>query len=287
MAGVDWTEAQAAGVAGRLLAGRGGDELAFVRAGDGALFVRGAGHRAGEPRSVVTDLIQAVCEHHPGQWRRILRARVWTTAAATEMCRGMVRVCAKRLTDGLRPAAPADAEVEGGPVVLSPLPVVPPPPAPAFELLDGPESRSDADWMAEARRRIVAAPAPGDAPRWRTDRPVCALLLDERGRGLARARNANGANRTRHAEVNLLQGWFAARGPLPPGARVLTTLKPCKMCAAMIWECLPARDRTLAVYGDEDPGPHGARTVLDPGTHERERAARTPFERAAILQLKL
>src|SRR5687768_11802879 len=73
-------------------------DVAFLASGVRVWYARYSGPRAA-PRSPVVDLVQAVYDHDPGMARKILRSRIYSTAKATEMCHGIVRVAAKRLTD--------------------------------------------------------------------------------------------------------------------------------------------------------------------------------------------
>ncbi len=88
------------------------------------------------------------------------------------------------------------------------------------------------------------------------DRPVGAVLLSREGVVLGAAINQNAKNRTRHAEVNLLREWGAQTGrPLPVGSTIVTTLKPCKMCAGGILSSAELAEDLSVFYLHDDPGP--------------------------------
>jgi tRNA(Arg) A34 adenosine deaminase TadA len=87
---------------------------------------------------------------------------------------------------------------------------------------------------------------------------------------------------TSHAEVNLLELW--AR-PLPAGSRVVSTLKPCRMCAGLVWDQAEDRRHVLVVYGEDDPGRGARATVLDADSAERRRFASGPAEASRVLQV--
>ena len=133
--------------------------------------------------------------------------------------------------------------------------------------------RDHAGYLAAARS--LAATPDSTLPRYARDRPVGALLVSPDGEPLMAARNAGALSRALHAEVNLAQCWHRASGrPIPRGARIYVTLKCCRMCAALIWQC--AEDvRALEVYyGEDDPGPNARATALDRGNFDRARFAR-------------
>jgi hypothetical protein len=206
----------------------------------------------------VARLIQGLYAREPGQARRILRRRIQATAVEpTELCRGMVRVAAKRIDYGAPPPAGPATGVE---LIDVSAPVAPPDGAWGLSV---PEA-AHADPMAFARG-LAAAVQPRER-RCLSDRRIAAVLVSAEGRILAWAINASALNRTLHAEVNLIQGFCSteqgARG-LPPGAQIYTTLQSCRMCAGMIWSAARA-PRSLRVFYDvADPGPWARFTALN------------------------
>ncbi len=104
--------------------------------------------------------------------------------------------------------------------------------------------------------------------RYLRDRAVGAVLVSAEGELLAQAYNSNHSNRTLHAEVRLLQDWGFRTGgaPIPAGAQLFVTLKPCKMCAGMLFYCAE-NPSTLQIWYDQfDPGPHARATILESQT---------------------
>jgi tRNA(adenine34) deaminase len=100
-------------------------------------------------------------------------------------------------------------------------------------------------WVRQALDEAVQAPAHGDVP-------VGALVLDETGRVLGRARNERElrSDPTAHAEVLALQQAAVARGSWRlEDCTLVVTLEPCTMCAGAL---VLARVRRL-VYGAVDP----------------------------------
>lgn len=101
--------------------------------------------------------------------------------------------------------------------------------------------------------------------------PISAILVDKSGRILSWAVNDNSSNLTFHAEVNMLQSWYKQfngnNTRLPEGCIIYTTLKPCKMCAAMIQRMSYKSKGSLSIgrifIGQHDPGGLASGTALD------------------------
>jgi tRNA(Arg) A34 adenosine deaminase TadA len=108
-------------------------------------------------------------------------------------------------------------------------------------------------------------------------RNVHAFLVAADGRILLEARNTNAVNRMRHAEVNLLHAWWARMGSPPPcDAWVAVSLKPCRMCAALLFEATRREGRApIAIrYLEDDTGPLAARTAYEIEPEARGRMRR-------------
>lgn len=252
---------------------RPGRDVAFLIDGNTAYFSAHS-RRGHEPFSAIVRLIQGIHGSSPGSALRLLRNRIFATGAPTEMCHGMVSVAAKRLTAGIAPrnhgiklqldkfhevaGEPAHDQADGrwqGPALA------PPPEAPG----------SDADFMRRALELARQVPRSGPLPG--SDRPIAALLVSGDGQLLGQAVNSNARNRTMHAEIRLLQEFWRRTGhALPRHSRIFTTLKPCKMCAGMIWEASEDISTLQVLFAERDDGPQARLTVLDPSTHERRRA---------------
>jgi tRNA(Arg) A34 adenosine deaminase TadA len=95
---------------------------------------------------------------------------------------------------------------------------------------------------------------------------IAAILADKTGHILSWGLNQRWNNATFHAELNMLQAYckgHKADPGLPDGARIYTTLKPCKMCAGMIRETAININNIVVYYGQNDPGQHASATALD------------------------
>jgi tRNA(adenine34) deaminase len=107
--------------------------------------------------------------------------------------------------------------------------------------------------LAEAARAEVA-PA--------EDVPVGAVILDEAGTVIARARNRREMDRdpTAHAEIVAIRQVARARGSWRlTGLTLVVTLEPCTMCAGAVTAARLAR----LVYGAEDPKAGAAGSLWD------------------------
>ena len=100
--------------------------------------------------------------------------------------------------------------------------------------------------------------------RYLCNRAVGAVLVSAEGKILAQSVNQNAKNRTFHAEVTLIQSYWARyRQPFPCGTTLYVTLKPCKMCSAMIVRMAKDMRNFKVIYREDDPGPHARHTLLD------------------------
>ncbi len=232
--------------------------------------------------SSVSRLIQGIYEKYPDQGRAICRARVYTTQPKlTPFCRGIIRVAAKRITILERAPLPLldqpvrsidvsdwDAHFKNKGEMTD------------FDL--NPAKKDLPGWMALTRK--LALHLPRHSVRHQGDRPVVALLLspvpgtpDFELRSAAC--NQNSKNRTLHAEVNLIQNWFrTTQKPLPIDSVILTSLKPCRMCAALIWQSSMNRRALRVYYAENDPGKNAQKTALEPNTLDRKLASDYPEE---------
>jgi tRNA(Arg) A34 adenosine deaminase TadA len=101
------------------------------------------------------------------------------------------------------------------------------------------------------------------------DANIGAILVSPTGTITAWALNTKEFNSTFHAEVNLMQSVFFNNSSVLSkldGFRIYTTLKPCRMCAAMIHH---VGDGAISViYGQEDNSEDATGTDLDKGSKQ-------------------
>jgi tRNA(Arg) A34 adenosine deaminase TadA len=241
------------------------ERIAFLSDGQTVLFARERAPEPWAPSSPVVRLVQGLYERFPERARKLARNRIYDTGEPGLICRETVHVAAKRITGGI---VPHDHGLRTGlvQVDLSDWDSGRPPlAAPEDALRSWPGAKppsSPRDFLRLAT--ILASRIPRSGPLHGLDRPVAALLVSPEGRLQAWALNTNARNRTLHAEINLVQGFYReARNPFPRGSRLYVTLKPCRMCAALIWQ-LARRDRDLRVlYAEDDPGPNARGSILE------------------------
>lgn len=261
-------------------------DLAFLRFEDTICFASYSRER-NEPSSAILKLIQGIYELEPKKARLVLRNRIFSTAATTELCHGAVKVAAKRIHAELVPIShsqmsPGFHWVDAGQVrsLFAREPLSHP-----YSLLEGKDSpRSHTDFLTLAAA-IRDSRTQREGPRYQRDREVAALLVSKDGEILSFGINCNHSNRTLHAELNMIQNFYARLGSgIPRGSRVYVTLKPCKMCAGAIWVAAEDPFSIEVYYSEFDPGRNARWTVLDVGSEERKRVARNAREREAVLQ---
>ena len=193
-----------------------------------------------EPRSAVSHLIEGIWERFPGSAHFMLRSRIFTTSEPTELCRGMVIVCAKRMS---RVAKIPDEVAE--------------------RMARGTAALDLSACVRDASAHLTSIAAGVPPVKAERDRSIESWLISAEGRLLGWAVNTSGRNRTQHAEMNLLRAWWMREGrPLPLGSRVVTTLEPCPMCAGALWECAASRDDFEVHYQHPDHGSVVSRSVL-------------------------
>jgi len=226
-----------------------------------------------EPYSALTQLIQGIYEFYPEMARKRVRNRIYATFSPTEMCLGMVKVAAKRLTANVTP------KNHGLTHLLDPIEIRGFN-RPIFEM-SGIEpykkvsliNPTHSDFMNISIQR--ASEMPQKEQRYLSNRPIVAILVSKENQLLSWAQNTNSKNRTLHAETLLIQNYYTlTQQGLPIDSKIYTTLKPCKMCAAMIWQSAEDIRRLKVFYQTFDPGPNAAQTVLNPPSFERKRASR-------------
>lgn len=218
-------------------------------------------------RSPVFELIERIyaaeAARPKSRARSILRCRIFIDREPTPSERETVKVAAKRI------------EFSAGPPPVSSLPLPELPPAEPFSFTwnDQPFAPGTAVREEEIRPLLEALRARPEEmrARWASDRPVSAILLDESRKLLSFAWNTHAAIRTRHAEWNLCENLFREGRKIPAGSRLYVSLKPCRMCAARIWELAEDPTRLSVHYLENDPGPFAQETLLDTASLTRRR----------------
>jgi len=112
------------------------------------------------------------------------------------------------------------------------------------------------------RLALAEAAAAGQETGHAEDIPVGAVILDEAGTVIARARNRREIDRdpTAHAEIVAIRQAAGVLGSWRlTGLTLVVTLEPCTMCAGAVTAARLAR----VVYGAEDPKAGAAGSLWD------------------------
>lgn len=255
------------------LLARPGQDVAFVEH-NGTLYYSHAPMEKKGPSSAIVILLQNIFDQFIDHSFFILRNRLLTTAALSEMDRGMIKVVGKRATDNI---VPQNHETE---IPLSELPTH------LQEVRDlttqSPHLSSMNSWPQSEVTKHLPAKAPAsqqeylqaafalakEVPRGEVlhdyDRGIAALMFSVTGELIGFGLNSNSKNKTFHAEVNMVQKYFRETGKLiPKGARIYSTHKPCKMCAGMIFDGAEDPKSLQVIYGVKEVGRMSVQTVLD------------------------
>jgi len=226
------------------------------------------------PSSAVVKLLQGVFDQHVDLSFFILRNRIYTTAKLSEMDKGMVKVVAKRISE-------VEVPTEGDLFLAAPF---------QFQQISETDSVfastqhlnsenkmdlrfvsaiiADAEPESLSEYLKVTQELAAQIPRGEVlhdyDRDIAAVLLNSNHEVLSYGLNSNSKNKTLHAEVNLVQRYFRENHQMiPEDAILISTHKPCKMCAGIIYDCA-ANPRSLKIqYGVEELGGLSRATILD------------------------
>ena len=217
----------------------------------------------------------------------LLRARMYSTKPLSPSGWGLLKVAAKRhsvVSEAELSALKARCEADG--VTFKQVDL--PPPAMILRLsgrsftslqeasawlIERTEAHNDALLKSGGGQTSPLFSHKGDARRWTgARRAVGALLLDEALRPWGLAFKQAERHPLYHAEWALLDA-LLREGPSRGGPLTLiTTLKPCKMCAGA-WVSYGPRPLTV-YYLSDDPGKMGQNTALDVGSFAWSEAGR-------------
>ncbi|MFV8257230.1 Bd3614 family nucleic acid deaminase [Bdellovibrio bacteriovorus] len=253
-----------------LLASDGG-EVAFVEDKGIVYFARFPGGVAA-PSSAVVKLLQGLFDRFVDHSFFILRQRIYTTAVLTEMCRGMVKVVAKRITENIKPHNHGGepglqfVEISSAGQILLPVAHLnqenQKPVSEVSKWLQSQKAQTPGQQLELASGLADLVPR-GDVLH-DYDRDIAAFLLNDQGQLLSYGVNSNSKNKTLHAEVNLVQRLYRETGKkIPAGAVLYSTHKPCKMCAGMIYHWCEDPSQMKVYYSVEEKGGLSRQTVLD------------------------
>ncbi|BBH54174.1 Bd3614 family nucleic acid deaminase [Fluviispira sanaruensis] len=239
-----------------------------------------------KPYSPVTILIQGIYREYPEIALTILRNKIFTNYPPTEMCLGMVKVTAKRIAyinnfsdqnilihDQTFEITlqKKDKNLQEELTFIS-------------EKYDY-KHKNEFDFMYIAQN--LAKEIIIEKEKYDSCRQVACLLIDSNRNILSFGLNENSKNKTLHAEINMIQKFYNQfRQAIPKGSSIYTTLKPCKMCAGMIWHCAENISDFKVYFLNDDPGSMAKSTVLNCNSIERLRAAKSELEKNIIIELQ-
>ncbi|NDG83442.1 MAG: hypothetical protein EBX52_00200 [Proteobacteria bacterium] len=244
---------------------------AFLIHGDVLYFSRPPA-KPGRFPSAVETLVRGVSRQFPGSSLRMLRERIHTNHPPSPVCRGMVRISAKRLTEHPPNDYHALRESHSGPVT---------------ELLEG--GSPVFDLGQEYVRGTVIDSARSvqllDALCKRASGPrrVGAFARGPGGELLEYSWSRSESDQTAHAEVNLARvirenGLY----PLPAGSSIWTSLEPCAMCAAQILGLVTVGSPFSVFFREHDTGPAVHETCLVMGSNAWREAGEPDLEYARL-----
>lgn len=244
-------------------------DLAFVEHA-GVVYYTHFPQGVAAPSSAVVKLLQGIFDSHVDLSFFILRNRIYTTARLTEMCRGMVKVVAKRVTDEVRALGhPCELplrfwEVSTKEVLLFPTQKLSLENQQTLEQIGSLVEKKHDPFEVLKKTLAIASSVPRGDVRHDFNREIAALLVGPDGKCLSYGVNSNSLNKTLHAEVNLVHRFFRDTGKkIPLGAQLFSTHKPCKMCAGMIHDWSEDPKSVLVYYHHHQDGSLSAATALD------------------------
>lgn len=211
-----------------------------------------------KPESAVTRLIQGIFRDHKDHSFFILRNRIFTNTPVRDFEKGMVKLAAKRISYADKVLEPVLLEDDGLEFVEVTYnlreSVRSVPEGIKFSSLDDVEN-----WLLQQTLRVPRGPVLHDY-----NRPIAAVLISSKFEVLSYALADNSVNKTLHAEVLCLQSyWVRFQTSLPESCILITTLKPCLMCAEMLGHLLNGVKDFRVICLQDDPGPKAKGSRLE------------------------
>ena len=238
------------------------EDYSWIRHDETVYFSRFPKNLSG-PSSPTVKLIQFLFDQFVDHSFFILRNRIFSTAALSKMCEGMVQLAAKRATGGV---VPRDHGMKLG---LQWKEI-----GSSQDHFLKSQHLENIDWKSpayvfdalEAHYFLdnLLAKIPQGEIRHDFNRPIATLICDRNGKLLSWSANNNSKNKTLHAEILAVQKYFETySAKLPVGAKIYVSLKPCRMCAGMIAQMAEDPEFLEVIYFKDDPGPLAQNTALD------------------------
>lgn len=216
-----------------------------------------------EPHSAVTQLIQGIFEEIPEKALSLLRHHIVVNYKPSILCRGMIAIAAKRF----RFEPELDSILKQSSLPLELVHYLGPKLEPLRFLATYQEAAS---WVCGATKEVETQDKE-EAPKYLQDRAVRAVLFNAQNQVLLMAENKNSKNKTKHAEVVLLQDYFRVHQQgFQEETLLMTSLQCCKMCAAMAWHMhVDPLQNLRAIYVMPEKGSSARDTIFTPGGNLR------------------
>lgn len=229
-----------------------------------------AGHLPGmdaRPTSAALKLLQGIFDRHRDYSFFLLRSRIYLSHPPGPMEKGFIDLVAKRCS--VVNEALGKGVASGGLTDVTWNEVVPL----AQEYYESQLPTSSGQLSATAlagEEDVIRALGELEAQVPRGDvlhdysRPIGAILVRGDGHVVGHALHSGAINKTRHAEIDLIQGLFRS-GFVPDKSERYTlyvSLKPCRMCAGTWAEVFADYDLQVC-YLRDDPGTKARGTELD------------------------
>lgn len=216
-----------------------------------------------EPHSAVTQLIQGIFDQNPDKALSLLRQPIVVSYKLSILCRGMIGIAAKRF----RFEPELDSILQRSGLPLTRVRYAEPELEPRLALATYEEA---VQWVLGATTAVTSQDEMM-TPKYLKDRAVRAVLLNTQNQILLLAENKNSKNKTKHAEVLLLQEYYRMhRQGFQEKALLMTSLQCCKMCAAMAWHMhLDPLQNLRALYVMPEKGSSARDTIFTPGGNLR------------------
>lgn len=204
------------------------------------------------PSNAVVKLIQAIFDAHKDLSFFILRQRIYTTAAEDHFSKAIVKTIAKSLSGNIQPQNhrlsldQQFVEVAKSEIFIYQSQFLSLPPIEVPQKLTHEEALLAIQELAQS--------VPRGEVLHDFNRSIGVLILDEEGFVLAHATNSNSINKTLHAELVAVQShYLKTQSRLPRNVKIYSTLKPCRMCAALLLHCCLDEKSLQVFYLENDP----------------------------------
>ncbi len=212
------------------------------------------------PFTPIIHLIDALYSRFPDRARLMVRSRIFCNYQPTVACLAAVKVSAKRLSfdkSRCEPRPWVDLTHSAA--------------APIFETRTSPTSPEQTEIVTDfEQHEKTHTELKKNQPQHQLDRPVRAWGYSSSDQRIWITRNLSSLNPMRHAEWCLAYSILEHRSRVetfePLNFAIWVSLKPCKMCAAIISQLASAAPQGSTVqvkFLRNDPGPMATHTVLD------------------------